>query len=112
MNRRPAKRVCKRHGCPTLIDHAGYCDEHERHADASRGRRQARGYDAQHDRLRRHWLPLVMQGAVHCARCDRPILPGTPWHLDHTDDRTAYLGPSHEHCNNAAGGRAAHTATA
>jgi hypothetical protein len=103
-----AKRVCKRSGCPNITDH-GYCADCERQADAFRGRRQARGYDAAHDRLRRHWVPLVAQGAVQCARCSRPILPGEPWALDHTDDRSGYLGPSHERCNNAAGGRASHT---
>lgn len=107
-----AKRVCKRKGCPTLIDHAGYCTTHDRQADKERGRRQARGYDAAHERLRRHWAPMVAMGAVQCARCSRPILPGQPWALDHTDDRSGYLGPSHERCNNAAGGRAAHSVTA
>jgi hypothetical protein len=36
------------------------------------------------------------------------ILPGTEWALDHTDDRTGYLGPSHKRCNDSAGGKAAH----
>jgi len=103
-----AKRVCKRAGCPTLIDHAGYCPDCERDADRVRGRRQARGYDRGHELLRQHWAPRVAMGAVHCARCSRPILPGQSWALDHTDDRSGYLGPSHERCNNEAGGRAAH----
>jgi len=104
-----ARRVCKTQGCPTLIDHAGYCDNCARQADKDRGRRQQRGYDAAHDRLRQHWSPRVAMGAVHCARCSRPILPGQPWHLDHDDTRIGYIGPSHAYCNLAAGGLAAHS---
>jgi len=106
-----AKRVCTRAGCPTLIDHPGYCTTHDRQADKERGRRQARGYDRGHERLRLHWAPRVAMGAVQCARCSRPILPGQSWALDHNDDRTGYLGPSHETCNNRAGGLASHGIT-
>jgi putative intracellular protease/amidase len=56
----------------------------------------------------RRWKPKVERGQVDCARCDLLILPGGAWALDHTDDRTGYLGPSHEACNTSAGGKAAH----
>lgn len=75
--------------------------------DARRGSRQARGYDAVHDRLREDWKPKVEAGRVRCARCHELILATQSWALDHTDDRTGYLGPSHTTCNAAAGGRAA-----
>jgi hypothetical protein len=39
------------------------------------------------------------------VRCGRPILPGQPWDLDHSDDRVAYLGAAHRRCNRSAGGR-------
>jgi hypothetical protein len=42
---------------------------------------------------------------VLCARCRRRILPGTPFDLDHTPDRSSYLGPSHRACNRLAGAR-------
>ena len=71
----------------------------ERSRDAQRGSRQQRGYDAAHDAERQRWAPLVDAGQVSCARCGAPIPPGTAWDLDHTDDRTGYLGPSHAGCN-------------
>jgi hypothetical protein len=60
-------------------------------------------YDGQHQAVRRAMLPYAV-GSV-CVRCGRPILPGQPWDLDHTDDRAGYLGPAHQHCNRAAGAR-------
>lgn len=101
-------RVCSTPGCPTLIPTSGRCPVHARAHDQARGSRQSRGYDAKHDRLRREWAPLVADGTIQCARCDRYINTGEPWALDHNDDRTSYLGPSHTRCNNSAGGKAAH----
>jgi len=34
-----------------------------------------------------------------CPHCAELIQPGQPWHLDHRDDRSGYLGPSHATCN-------------
>lgn len=71
----------------------------------------ARGYGWRHQQLREHWAPKVRAGLVDCARCARPILPGSAWDLGHTDDRTAYRGPEHAHCNRSAGGRNGAAAT-
>jgi hypothetical protein len=60
------------------------------------------GYGGQHQAVRRAVAPYVAGSS--CVRCGRPILPGQAWHLDHTDDRAGYLGPSHEKCNTRAGG--------
>ena len=60
-----------------------------------------RGYGAYHQRLRRELKELVEAGALPCARCGEPILPGEAWDLDHSDDRGSYLGPSHAKCNRA-----------
>ena len=56
-----------------------------------------------HEAIRRAMLPYAPGSP--CARCGRPILPGQPIHLDHTDDRSGYLGWSHGRCNEQAGGR-------
>ena len=64
-----------------------------------------RGYGATHKALRRKWERIVAAGGAYCARCGRGIWPGEPWHLDHTSDRTDYLGPSHARCNVAAANR-------
>jgi hypothetical protein len=58
-----------------------------------------RGYGQHHQTLRAQIAPQVAAGVVNCARCGKPIRPGEPWDLDHTDDRTSYLGPSHRRCN-------------
>ena len=61
----------------------------------------ARGYGAEHRREREKWLPLIRTGKVRCARCGEDIRAGEKWDLDHNDDRTGYLGPSHARCNRA-----------
>lgn len=59
----------------------------------------ARGYGWHHQKLRKRLEPKVRAGKCLCERCGKPILPGQLWDLDHTDDRTGYLGPSHRQCN-------------
>lgn len=72
-----------------------------------RGSTTARGYGTHHQRLRARWAPKVAAGLVNCARCGEQIQPGQPWHLDHTDDRRGYYGPSHAACNIGAARRRA-----
>jgi hypothetical protein len=105
-----AVRVCSRPGCPNLIPSTGFCPHHARAAEKQRGRRQARGYTAEHDRLRRQWAPRVATGAVQCWRCHTYIDPTEPWDLGHDDDnRYITHGPEHANrCNRAAAGRASH----
>ena len=99
-----ALRVCAEAGCPELTE-TTRCITHTRTRDKARGTRQERGYDATHDRLRASWARKVATGQVMCARCHKRISPLEPWDLDHTDDRTGYLGPSHRGCNRATSGR-------
>lgn len=100
-------RVCAKPGCPE-VQPERRCPTHTREADRARGTRQERGYGRDHVRLRAQWKPKVERGQVDCARCSVRILPGEAWALDHDDERTGYLGPSHSTCNNRAGGKAAH----
>lgn len=72
---------------------------------AERGSTAARGYGAEHRKLRAAWKPKVEAGEVTCWRCGRPIPPGSKWDLGHDDnDRTIYRGPEHRgQCNRRAG---------
>ena len=65
--------------------------------------RELRGYGRRHKALRKRWEPKVAAGVVNCARCGKPIAPGSLWDLGHDDyDRTRYNGPEHRRCNRAA----------
>jgi hypothetical protein len=72
------------------------------------GSATARGYGSMHKRFRIQWKPVVDAGYgfCHAVIClverdggTRWIEPGTPWHLGHTPDRTAWTGPEHARCN-------------
>lgn len=106
----PRKRCTGLPNCPQVLP-AGtrYCDSCALLYERRRGSRQSRGYDAHHDALRRHYARRLDEGETFiCSRCQSQsalITANTPWHLDHTDDRTDYLGPAHEGCNVSAGGK-------
>lgn len=102
--------VCSHHGCPTIVTKSGYCPNHRRARNQARGSSTARGYDTDHQRLRRAWTPTVRAGTVTCPKCGKPIAPSELWDLGHTDDRTAYTGPEHATCNRIEAGRKAHRA--
>lgn len=104
-------RVCAHPGCPELYpDRNTYCAAHRRAADKRRGTRQARGYNADHDKLRAHWQARIDAGDV--VICWRPgcgtRLTGRAWHLGHLEDRTRYGGPECIPCNLSHAGKAAH----
>ena len=105
-----SKRVCTCPGCPVLVDagaRGGRCPDHQREARQALGPARTQGYGWPHQQARAQWQARMDSGErVRCARCDEPIAPGQPWHLDHTADRRGYLGPSHAHCNTSAAGKA------
>lgn len=102
-----ASRICAQFGCGASAS-GRYCPAHTRDREQQRGTTSARGYGAPHQRQRARWAPDVSAGRVACARCGELIQPGEAWALDHTADRSGYLGPSHKFCNESAAGRAAH----
>jgi hypothetical protein len=67
----------------------------------------ARGYGAEHRRERRRIEIIVNAQGYVCTRCHQYRPPGSPFDLDHSDDRTTYRGPSCITCNRGAGGRKA-----
>lgn len=69
-----------------------------------------RGYDRSHRAIRQAGLPAAY--GTPCARCGETMLEGQNLDLDHTDDRTGYLGFSHRACNRAAGAAAANAVIA
>lgn len=106
-------KVCAESGCPTLTS-TSRCPTHARVVDKARGTRQARGYNAAHDRERARWAPLVRTGLIDCnaPTCLMPtrrIASSSAWDLGHTPDRTSWTGPEHARCNRAAGGHASHS---
>lgn len=96
-----AKRVCGQPGCPTISD-GPRCTEH------ARPNANARGYDAAHRQERAKWQLIISKTGWPCSRCEGRIQPNDDWHLDHTDDRDGYLGPSHARCNLSAAGKKSH----
>jgi hypothetical protein len=89
--------------CGTLVRGASRCPPCQAGHDAARGTTSGRGYGTAHQVERRRWTARIAAGEpVECARCHAPITAGMLWHLDHTDDRTDYLGPSHDDCNSGA----------
>lgn len=108
---RQRKRVCSRHGCPTVYpaSEGPYCATDRRAAEAIRGSARQRGYDKAHERRRVELLPEA-EGKP-CPRCEQPMHSWQRLQLGHTRDRA--IDPSsradrieHADCNELAGGQA------
>lgn len=68
------------------------------------GATTAAGYGWAHQKARKWWRANVVDlGLGQCTRCGCWINPDEPWHLDHNDSRTGYLGPACASCNTRAG---------
>ena len=62
--------------------------------------------DGPHKTLRKRLLAdLTRRPGQPCARCGLPMYVAQLLDLDHTDDRTGYLGLSHRACNRRDGQR-------
>jgi hypothetical protein len=81
------------------LDGSGPMSGKRRRNPLKLGDTSARGYGTAHQRERAKWVPIVNASDAVCTRCGRPIMAGTAWDLDHTDDRRGYLGPAHRACN-------------
>jgi hypothetical protein len=68
--------------CPLLATHGNRCEAHARAAEARRGTRQQRGYDARHDAIRRRLLPRAYNKP--CPLCGEVMRRGDDLHLDHS----------------------------
>lgn len=62
-----------------------------------------RGLGSLHQSLRRSWATIVRRGLAKCSRCGDPIAADGLWDLDHTEDRSGWLGAAHRSCNRRAG---------
>lgn len=69
------------------------------------GPRSERGYDSDHESARRALLPFAYGSP--CPLCGQVMELGQPLDLDHTDDRSGYVGMAHARCNRRKGGRKA-----
>lgn len=100
-----ALRVCIVHGCPTLTA-STRCKAHEAAHQHTRGTRQARGYDATHDRNR----ATLLADNPPCHKCGAPAT--TAGHIvpriDGGTSDLANLAPECGPCNYSEGGRLAH----
>ncbi len=102
-----AMRVCPVPGCPVLVKQ-GRCADHRLDTYAVRGTDRERGYGGPHKTARKRALASYHPDDP-CPRCGHPLGDNpAALDLDHTDDRTGYLGLSHRRCNRSAAGQAAH----
>ena len=87
---------------------------HRKVYDAKAQARQAEYRSPRYKAARLTVQHQVEAGAARCWRCGKPIPPGTPWHLGHSDtDRSVLMGAEHEACNlKAAASKGARVANA
>jgi hypothetical protein len=57
-----------------------------------------------HRAERKRWAAMLdEEGSLPCTRCQYPVTRDQLWHLDHSEDRSGYLGVAHARCNLQAG---------
>ena len=100
-----AGRRCPGERCPRILTRGQrYCPQHALEYEQRRGTPAQRGYDTEHQKLRRTWQARLDAGEIiHCARCGARI-DHRAWDLGH-DDQRQHRGPECTPCNRSAGGR-------
>jgi predicted nucleic acid-binding Zn ribbon protein len=101
-------KPCKHCGTAFVRWPVRYCEACRPFADAKRRKRSGvhtvpaaeRGYGPAHVAERKRRRGEFAPGDP-CARCGDPMWDVEQTDLDHTDDRTGYLGLSHSACNRA-----------
>lgn len=96
-----------RRNCPALATRDGLCDEHYREREQRRGSSTQRGYDAEHQRIRKRLIAELFRKPPQyriCPLCGEMMLRGDRLSLDHTvrlvDDPTSRGDRIvHEKCN-------------
>jgi hypothetical protein len=96
-----APKKCGRPGCDQRVVGRPYCDTHAAEGQ-TRANTTMRGYGWAHQKARDHAVAHMPDGHP-CCRCGEPMYAHQRLDLDHTDDRTAYLGLAHSRCNARAG---------
>lgn len=100
---RPVERIKPCSHCAELFTAASgrtLCVNCRLNRERRRGSAAQRGYGTDH-RLRRAATLARLVDGTPCPRCDLPMSRDQTLDLDHTDDRTGYLGLSHSWCNRA-----------
>ena len=106
--------------CPRVIpagSYRGRCPDCRRAQDRARGGRTARGYGASvwptplgtmtYDQARAAYQARMDHGHTYTCSCGcGTMVDPTAWHLAHSPDRTALLGPATPDCNLRDAGRA------
>lgn len=92
---------CLAVGCPRRAVYRGRCAEHAADAERARGRRQARGYDAEHDRIVRRLKRTLVPGTP-CRRCGEPMYPSQDLDAGHPSDAPARRGGRADQLEHAA----------
>lgn len=93
--------------CPTLTT-GGRCAPCSAALDRARGTARERGYDSDHERLRRQLVPKAI--GEPCPRCGHLMLKGQDLDLGHSKDRSLHPNAradrvEHANCNRSAGGK-------
>lgn len=86
-----ARKTCAQPGCGKIRTVGSHCAVHARVVDAARGSRQERGYDREHELIRRRLMDrlrvdLAAGKRPLCPRCGQPLLLSQDLDAGHSVD--------------------------